>query len=464
MNADLMSEMFGVKRLPDWVPIHLALSILGSGYTEEEVRGIISEENDAYTTELWIGALSEAGYFPSSTSDNISSDLELNDSELDGSPHDVDGGSLLWKLLEKELESNESDFKHRIYVLDTVIKQHPDPKSCLLELCELNAESTISFNVVGDSCPWNGCKFATNTVLLFVSPIDVDSKRDALRPVSRSLGGCTIPPPVTLRATRWPYILMKSYDQARFEAETQGICTALHISVNDVEIRRNPGKKGLYRKSQNRPGTFAHNCVMTVSPTGVYLYQSYGPRGYTLLQHMESETDRYPLSFDDGMTWVNRFQYFTGELGGKWTLEVNQAYEFCFGVDLIKFGNMRLDNQLDVHVDVYTHQFDADLVRKNFSLLPLPDTTNLKEICKDGIQAKSKPVGRYSPDGGVPHYYLPTFLRCGHCGCGASSGDISFKVCTACKLVRYCSKRCQVEDWKLRHKVTCKHFNNSKSA
>jgi hypothetical protein len=63
----------------------------------------------------------------------------------------------------------------------------------------------------------------------------------------------------------------------------------LRIQVSDVEVMRNPGM---------RSGTFAHGCVMTVSPVGVYVFQSYGPRGYTLLQHMEQHHETFPLSFE----------------------------------------------------------------------------------------------------------------------------------------------------------------------
>ena len=31
-----------------------------------------------------------------------------------------------------------------------------------------------------------------------------------------------------------------------------------------------------------------------------------------------------------------------------------------------------------------------------------------------------------------------------------------FKQCSACKLVYYCSPKCQKKDWKMRHKMECK--------
>jgi hypothetical protein len=35
---------------------------------------------------------------------------------------DNDAGTLLWSMIKKELEHDESGFKHRVFVLDNVIK------------------------------------------------------------------------------------------------------------------------------------------------------------------------------------------------------------------------------------------------------------------------------------------------------------------------------------------------------
>jgi hypothetical protein len=69
---------------------------------------------------------------------------------------------------------------------------------------------------------------------------------------------------------------------------TRGVCTAILVSVTDVEIMRNPSKNG---GRTLRPGTFAHSFVITVSRGGVYVFQAYGPRGYTLLQNMEYHSE-----------------------------------------------------------------------------------------------------------------------------------------------------------------------------
>src|SRR6056300_1444694 len=47
-----------------------------------------------------------------------------------------------------------------------------------------------------------------------------------------------------------------------------------------------------------------------------------------------------------------------------------------------------------------------------------------------------------------------TMLRCASCGT-AAGGNINLKICTACKLVRYCSVECQ-KNHRRQHKKACK--------
>ena len=356
-------------------------------------------------------------------------------------PDGQDGARLLWQRLKTELQEDESDFKHRICALDHLVKI----SDRLGVLSGGPAEDYIPFSAVSSCCPWHGCKYAASAVLHLLSDLDAESKRKAITPIARSLGGCTIPPNDILSATRWPYKLSEDFANAKLAVE-KGTCTALHINVNDVEIMRNPG---------DRPGTFAHSCVMTVSPLGVHLFQSYGPRGYTLRQNIEEHDDKYPLSLDEGVAWVQRFEVFAADLGGMWSSKTNSAYRDCFGVDLIELGNMREGSQMDLYVDVKSFPFTAGGVQANFALLPQPSRSKIP--CPDGKDAKSgaSAMGRFRPDGGVPHYYVPTVLRCAFCGTAPRKG-CDFQKCSRCKVVRYCGEPCQVNDWKARHKKVCK--------
>jgi hypothetical protein len=172
---------------------------------------------------------------------------------------------------------------------------------------------------------------------------------------------------------------------------------------------------------------------------------------------MEEHDDAYPLSMLDGQIWVQRFEQFASERGGVWTEKVNDAYKFCFGVDLVQMGNMSIGSQLDAYYTVESFCFDTNLVSTNFNLLPKPDKA-MRIPCNDGAVAKGTAQllsRKHKPDGGVKHYYVPITRCCGNQYCKA--GDHLGKLqCAACKSVSYCGKDCQSEDWKLRHKKECK--------
>jgi hypothetical protein len=369
-------------------------------------------------------------------------------------PDVVDAGTMLWETLKKELRDNEHGFKERMVALDNVVKGFCPGTPDLDDLSRAAASYFIPPGEdIADSFPWHGCKFAACVVMYLVSSVDIPSKRSAVKRTSRSLGGLTLISPQVLTIKRWPYILPETYSAVKSAALAEGRCSAILISITDVEIMRNPAKRGTLR-----PGTFAHAFVMTVSPAGVYLYHSYGPRGYTLLQHMEKRDVSYPMSFEDTELWLQRFGEFAADLGGVWTKTVNAAYAYCFDVNLVNLGAMHIGSQLDAYYTCQTMEFDANLVRQNFALLPFSSS---QRDCADGKYAKSnKKEKGHVPDGGVAHYYVPTVLRCGSCGAHHSS---NMKRCTECKKVSYCGRDCQVKDWKLRHREVCKSLSGKGS-
>ena len=427
---DSMLSLMGLDGVPAGVPTQLALAIAMNGYTEVESRAIMEDGGDGATADEWIDKLKRADYF---TGQNT-----LNDA-----------GSLLWKLLLEKFRKDENAFKHQVMVLDNCIKDTGGRPSCDLDLlANQRAGDSIPFAFVQDNCPWHGCKFAGISVMHFISDTTAKAKRDACRTASRSLGGCKLPP--NIEAVRWPYRLSAAFDKAVLAVDDHA--TALFVHVTDVEIMRHPCTMHRGRLIQ-RPGTFAHVLVMTISKAGVYLFQAYGPRGYTLMQYMDKHEIDFPLSLSDGKKWVNHFEVFSADPCGLWTEEVNEAYTKCFDIDLENIGCMKVGSQMDVFVQVEEHVLDARTVKANFELLPKPDSSYPK--CTDGIRAKAKkPPEGYLPDGGVPHYYIPIISTCGRCGTPPPSRG-KHNQCSRCKKICYCSKDCQVADWKIRHKKEC---------
>ncbi|GFZ11938.1 HCP-like superfamily protein with MYND-type zinc finger [Actinidia rufa] len=54
----------------------------------------------------------------------------------------------------------------------------------------------------------------------------------------------------------------------------------------------------------------------------------------------------------------------------------------------------------------------------------------------------------------------PVMRMCSHAGCGRPETRRSeFRRCSACGAVNYCSRGCQAQDWKVRHKAKCASMN-----
>ena len=447
MGSEILESLLGLK-LPQEIPTSLVISIVCNSYSENEARTIMADGGEtAETIDRWIRSLRDNGFF-SNASEHNTSEQNFERTEEDTEHVYKDGSMWLWNTLKTELRKSENSVKHRLAALDVTIK-HPYYLPDVKFVSNYPAEDIIPFSEVNEKYPWAGCKFAATVILLLVSRLNGDSKRAAIRPFSHKLGGCSIPSRYELEQRRCPYRLAKTFKKAIAEAEISGKCTALSIQFIDVEIMRNPSKN----RYQLRPGTFSHSCVMTISPSGVYIFQAYGPRGYTLLQHIEDHDDSFPMTLADGETWVQRFEEFASQPAGMWTEKTNDAYLFCFGVDLISFGNMKLGSQLDAYYIVDTFPFDKTLVQSNWALLPKPKTSYPN--CNDSLSAKSLPKQKFKPDGGVTHYYIPIVRSCGNMLC-KHSVTIAKMRCAACKCIYYCSRDCQVEDWSHKHKNECK--------
>jgi len=464
-----MFEMaFGLK-LPDaqQVPPIISIDIACNKYSEQEARFLMVDNGEPQDTiERRIQCLKEHGFFGNSSSNNIHSE---SDEDNDVAPIEdamknepsqaeqeatvdhrggVDASAWLWEKLKAELEKNENSVKHRFAAFDTFIKQDFHNGYSSANMSNQQAEEDMPFaRHVVHNFPWSGCKFVAAVLLHLVSQPDVASKRKAIRSTSHMLGGITLPSRYELEYCRQPYQLSQKFADAKAEAEFSDQCTALYIQVIDVEVMRNPSNSG-----KRRPGTFAHSCIMTVAPSGVYLYQGYGPVGYTLLQHMQKQEDSSPMSWKDGDLWISHFATFVSHKSGEWTQTVNDAYHFCFGVDLIQLGNMRLGSQLDVYHQVAVHPFDAKLVRANWALLPLPlSNASSYPTCNDGkftSKKKAKSLPNYHrPDGGVKQYYVPSDFSCRNRLCRSSSAvdtnHLDSKRPIAFREMNYCSHECQ---------------------
>jgi hypothetical protein len=232
-----------------------------------------------------------------------------------------------------------------------------------------------------------------------------------------------------------------------------------------VEVMRNS-----YKNLEPRGGTFAHVFAITVSSVGVYIYQSYGARGYTLLQNIEKYNSKFPLNHNDGLGFVEKFTklvQLSFDMNGKWTVEINDLYNQLFDIDLCLFKSMEIGSQYDPYVKIQTFPFDLNTVKENFEL-NLAKYNLPKYKCLDFEVAngkRNKDTMKYCI-GGVKQKYIPKFtdypiennfnnylsISCQLCGLSSSLGLLQ---CSACKKVSYCCKNHQKTHWKSVLKNEC---------
>jgi hypothetical protein len=383
-----------------------------------------------------------------------------------------DAGWLLHERLIEELTIDEFGFKCRLAQIDEHTKRRLPmdslPRNVSQELYEVATKSV----------PWNSSKFANAAIMHLTSPpLDIDARRVAITHTSMSLGGGTIPTKKILETITRTDILEHSVEIARSNLENNHWNAAVFsISLFDVELIQNPSGDGGGTTggggstTTTRPNTFGHHFTMTLSRCGVFLYQAYGPIGYTLKQYLLSHP-LTPLNNEQLQEFLRDMKYFLTlsiQEKGYWTLETNSLYRKLFDIDLLASGAMRVGSQFHPYLHVQFHPFTAMTVQTNFNLLPRLSYPSIP--CHDGDIANGTiPCSYINVDGGVSRRYTPQFAdtsagesvsasvdSCRYCDRYDTNGLLK---CSRCLNVTYCCKEHQKKDWK-KHKQDCQQKIN----
>jgi hypothetical protein len=128
---------------------------------------------------------------------------------------------------------------------------------------------------------------------------------------------------------------------------------------------------------------------------------------------------------------------------------------------------------LDSHTKTSESESDHETVQDSLSLtdairlvvedfLPTVTDTVVSEPPEDSQEDDPPPVKTVA----VPEWIQihPTRDGCDHCNCGyivnfihhGSGGPEPILMCSGCELFSYCSRGCQVDDWKSGHREYCK--------
>lgn len=258
---------------------------------------------------------------------------------------------------------------------------------------------------------WNSCKFVNATLGHLTVPVGDNAARiEAIRHTSHSLGGLDLPSTLRLKGIQRIDTVSCAYENALAQLEGDrwdGVTIA--CGLTDVEVM----KSGAYSP---RGGTFPHQWTMVVCRDGVWMFQGYGARGYTLLQYMERHQKKgdFPMSHEAARAWLADLERFMNESvrsGGRWTDTANELYLRLFEVDLAAYGNILFGAQFDPFLRAFSHPFTLATVQGNFDGLPaLAEGSYRPRRCIDSAIADGRiSTGSGMPDGGVPRRYTPTF-------------------------------------------------------
>jgi hypothetical protein len=392
--------------------------------------------------------------------------MRANNESLMADDLHEDPGFYLWETIHRELKQNEFGFKASMGEFDRLIKSKMTIQSIRERHRLIDPRCLPMYR---ENVPWNGCKFVAAVVIhLSSSAEELQSKIISVTTTSRSLGGCTIPSQKTIDSVNHVNTLENYFDKAIQRLDLDGACTVLVISIADVEVQYNPRSKN----GRQRPGTFAHMMSMTISPIGVYIYQGYGPIGYTLKEYMDKNAVKFPLSLSEATLFIKNFTKFfclAHDQGGGWTKDINGLYEDLFDVDLIKIGSMKIGSQFHPYMSVESNVFNLRTVQDNYTR-NMPKFNQRKEACMDHLIASGVTPNKHANfDGGIRRSYTPKFADypinttsdkvefdfkyCAYCLYSKSHGVLS--ICSQCRLVSYCCKEHQKAHWKASHKKIC---------
>ncbi|KAK4695702.1 hypothetical protein P7C71_g2095, partial [Lecanoromycetidae sp. Uapishka_2] len=90
-------------------------------------------------------------------------------------------------------------------------------------------------------------------------------------------------------------------------------------------------------ESGNKPmnyTSFAHTFVLGISREGWRIFQSWGEHGYTLHEYISRGGTRL-RDWDEAKEFIKNFVTLAVS-EGKWTQEINDKYEACFEVNILR--------------------------------------------------------------------------------------------------------------------------------
>lgn len=123
------------------------------------------------------------------------------------------------------------------------------------------------------------------------------------------------------------------------------------------------------------------------------------------------------------------------------------------------FINILNQNKSGKHVVIFASAHQVEKINKQicklYSITPIISYSKSEEVTIQSLSLSEKhiftnPNLQEIFDAIIVHKYCQT------CYASTKADGSTLDRCSTCKKVNYCSRECQIKDWKLKHKAMCK--------
>ena len=274
----------------------------------------------------------------------------------------VDPGEYLLHFLRRELKHNSLAFKAKIWKLH----RHINSGESLITFQSQHPRLEIDDVIASEECvPWDCSGFVSTLLMYLTTPYDDPAVKKVTSFYARMLWEERVNCQAEFRRCD---ALEIAYEHSLHVVEN-GRSVVLAVTLLD---ERNMNVSSAFNK------TFSHAFTMIISFAGVFVFQCYGPLGYSfpeyLQKHEKLRPHRMGREFVNNVTHLMKSSY---DNGYQWTESSNQLFTDLFEVDLVSLGHMTLGSPFEPFLVVELHYFTAKMVYETANILPKSNITSV---------------------------------------------------------------------------------------
>ena len=274
----------------------------------------------------------------------------------------VDPGEYLLQLLRRELQANPLGLKAKLWKLhkyicsgETLITfQAQNPRLEVEDIME--AEEYVSWDCGG---------FVSTSLMYLTTPYDDPAVKKVTSSFAKMIWEERVSCDIEFRRCN---ALEVAYERSLNMVEA-GRSVVMAVTLLDETI---------LSPSASFKRSFSHTFTMVVSFAGVFIYQAYGPNGYSLQDYFERHNAL--SSHREGRSFVVKLTNLmksSRDERGRWTETSNELFKELFEVDLVSLGHMTYESPFNPFLVVEMHLFNAKMVYETMNMLPKSNISSL---------------------------------------------------------------------------------------